>query len=1095
MPDKVVTFRDKKTGKVYQMPWSSYIAPTPADAAKFIDDTENPSSWTKAKNWIESPLTNLPTKIGKSLAEPLYKFGEEGTAKPTGKVDKKGKPVMKTEPTHPYLGPLARGTAAYLESLGLTGSSLTSPANVGVTALTLGAGAAANAGRAGLATSLSIPGRALGATQLAHGAYGVYSEPTMSGKVGRAAEAVLGGFGAAYNPNVAAAKPAMGRAPIVEPGPPPAGAIRVGGNLPPMSEGPIGGLGETSRRGLPSPPAAPQNPYYVSPFGDVSQSLEQATPSVPDRTFIDVPPQVGMGAVSEHGLRQVPTYPKLNRGTARSTRLPDMTEVPAVEAAPAQAAPLENMPEPQQAAPPKVETATPQPDPVMRGFSDSDIQAMAEGGDESAIIEGLARPSLTERFKQLFQDEAGAVGNIKKLKADKLKSGKQADMFDRGEFQQPKSQKEPFTHEAFIQSLKATLGRLKSEKGEVKLPSKDDIISPKMQRSIRKVYDDIATSGLTVIKNLGGDALERLIIKNRLDAEQFAGNINSTLKKVTKGLTPEELTSYIDMRDKGAAPLNDKVKAAFDAWKNVDNLVMNAAEESGAGMAHRGETIPIEEKPQNFPHIYPPEFFSDANRVKSLRSIMKEGYSYKEAKDIFNRAAKLNERLIDPETGKNINAEGYRRDINADYQHYNDIAKRISQANDFGPLDTSDSGSPISQLIARTDNPARVAEIVRKYLGKSKPSDPNWARVNAKLSRFETFTKLSHFIVNNSANLAMLPVRSSGKGLLEALGKVTTDYRGAVEEAEKTGALQSIYTELVRETGGPTGPTKWFGIQKGEEINRTISAIAGKRTALDLFQRLKANPQDVRVRSRLENLILENPDKLLSQEGLNEVQVNRAGNRMSEITQGRASNIDLPKTWTDEPYMVPVMLFKRYAYQQSRNIYAAIKQENPLKVATILVGLMNLFGEATGDINAALRGGSRAVAQGKDVKEEVGKEIAKRGKYPTIQTVTDWIQNPTKKGAADNLERLVNNLSQAWALGYLGDLGTAIRQDRKGLAANLAGPVIGDIGEASYHIGNLDARGLARQAARMVPIFGGGLSDALKKQTESKNQRPNQKSR
>jgi hypothetical protein len=622
----------------------------------------------------------------------------------------------------------------------------------------------------------------------------------------------------------------------------------------------------------------------------------------------------------------------------------------------------------------------------------------------------------------------------------------------------------------------------------------DRVISPKMRESLRKVYDDLATSGLTVIRNQHGESLEKLLIRNRLDGEQLAGNINARLKEIVSRLSPEELRNYVQVRDGKERPMSAEVMTAVKEWKKVDDFVTQAAKASGMGMKRGKRIVPFQEMAAYWAHIYPSEFFEAKNKPSAINQIMNEGYSYQEAERILDRASKYNERLIDPQHGRVVNAPGYRTDLDVDYQHYNDMARRIQQAFDFGPRDTADPNSPISQLVAMTDNPARVAEILEQYLGRGKASDPNWARVNANLSKFQTFTKLSRFIINNTANLGMLPLRASLGGTAEGIGKVFANYPEARAEAERTGALQSIYNEVVKEVGGPSGLSRWFGIQKSEELLRTISAIAGKRTAQDLFQRLAKNPADMRTRQRLENLILESPDKLLRQGGLTDKQTNRAGNRMSEITQGRASNIDLPKMWSNDPKMVALMMFKRYAFQQSKNIWAAMKQEHPLKVAIVLVGLMEIMGELTGDANAVLRGTGRTIGKNiagedSDLGEEIGGAIAERGQIPTAQDVADWIANPTKQGAADNLERFVNNLSQSWALGYLGDIASSMRQDKKGLAANLAGPVVGDIGETGYNIGTLNGRGLAQQAARMVPLFGSGLADSMKATNEGRQRR------
>lgn len=691
------------------------------------------------------------------------------------------------------------------------------------------------------------------------------------------------------------------------------------------------------------------------------------------------------------------------------------------------------------------------------GHSEDAIRSMSID-EANSILKGGEGPAVSSLRQQELLKKFG--GKAEEINQPGL--GKMTNTVDKSTVSEPGAlgRMQDMSDEEFLKSVKKPISRLNKlmgdETGAVNISGEGP--SP-LRKSFREVYDDMATSGLTVIRNLGGRDLEELLLRNRLDGEQLAGRLNSKLKDITKGLTQEELDNYINVRDVGARPLNQNVKDAFEQFKSFDSSFTQMAKKSGMGLKRGSKIVPFEglgKEGEHFAHIYGPEFFKD--KEGALNSIMKEGYTLEQAERILKKASEHGERLIDPQHGRTVNAPGYRKDINVDYQHINDMSKRIKEAIDFGPLDTADANSPISRMVAATDDPARVGKIVKRYLGREEPMNPAWARVNSSIVNFQTATKLSKFLINNIASLGMDPVMAGFKNTGKALAETIFDYPGARSKAEVTGALQPIYKELVQEAGGPKGITKWFGVAKGEEFNRTVSAIAGKHTANDLFEKLKANPENPRLRKRVQDLILQNPDDLLKQGKLSDWQVNRAGARMSEITQGRASNIDLPKLWSDTPAARLVMLYKRYAFQQSKNIKRAFDVIGPAKTAAILAGTSAVLGEGLGDVNAVLKGTGRTIGGAGNLEDEISKAIAARG---------------------EGYKRIINNLAQAWALGYIGDLFDSSGRSKEGTAANLAGPVVGDIGETAYNIGNLNAKGLAAQGARMIPLFGTGIASAI----------------
>jgi len=706
------------------------------------------------------------------------------------------------------------------------------------------------------------------------------------------------------------------------------------------------------------------------------------------------------------------------------------------------------------------------------------VEAVADdyGGPEfKADLIRYARNEAPSRPLNLLKDESGFVGRRPPPKA-------------------PTSPKTPLLSsdkaEGFFRKF------LRDEEG-VPGPLADERAS-----DLKRMYDDFATSGLTTIKNLGGEDLAILLQKSRLDEEQFAGTINARLKQITSGLSPDELRNYIQARDVDAPPMNQKVADALEKYHDVDDMVMDLVDKLGLGMRVGKKMVPFERMANHFAHIYPPEFFK--NKQSALKTIMEEGvtdskgnwrpYTMKEAQTILNKATEYNERLIDPQHGRIVNAPGYRTDINVDYQHYDDMAKRIIQARNFGKMDTASPDSPISLMIEQTDDPIRVEKIIDKYLGRIEPMEPAWARGNEFLIDLQTKTKLSKFILNNLAQLHMIPARAglanTGKALAETVFSPTV----SMTKAEITGALQPVLQELVKDIGGPHGAAKYFGIAGAERFIRTVAAIAGKHKATELFQQIKKNPTNKRLRLQVEDLFLEKADDVIRMKSLPRTLQNRVGARMAEVTQGRASSIDLPPKWTDVPEARLYLLFKRYAFQQSRNLKRAMETVGPVKASAYILGSSLMLGEAIGDANAVLKGTGVAIGSGEfDFKDAIEKAVKERGQ---------------------SYERILNNIAQAWTLGYIGDLYEAAGYGKSGLASSAVGPVLGDIFDVAPNLlkvghgaiktgsgavgmlprnkqreGMRDmasgGRGLAAFGARAVPFIGTGLAAAIRAQGQS----------
>ena len=581
-----------------------------------------------------------------------------------------------------------------------------------------------------------------------------------------------------------------------------------------------------------------------------------------------------------------------------------------------------------------------------------------------------------------------------------------------------------------------------------------------------QAFAEVGKGDISVLKDAGktGPQLAELVSKTRHLGDYLGGEWGKRAKEATAGLTPEQVKVYVESRDKGIVPNDPAVQAALEKRAVIDAEVVKAAKESGAGLrTAEGKIIPFRERQNHWPHMYDRKVLAK-NKEKFIADLEKEGWTVEDARKAVENSAQFGERLISATHERQGNAPGYRMDLDVDYMHLNDMGKRIAEAREFGARDIADPNSRISKLVNGTDDPKRVNEILSAHLGRDVAStgNPAWTTVNKGIRKVMSAAHLSHYAISNFSQMATTPLRANLSAYAEAIGKVATDYKKAVGEAEATGALQTINQDLLREVGGEGAMSKLFLMKKSETLNRTVAAVAGKTTANQLFTQLKKDPTNKRARARLQNLVLEPIDNVLKQDALSPEQQGIAGGRMSEITQGRAQGIDLPRLWSGHPIAEIPLLFKKYAFTQTRIIRDAV-MENPGRNIPLALALYTTMGEGIGDIKAGIKGGTAAGLQGKDILGGAAQGIADRG---------------------EGLDRIFANLGQAWALGILTDVVSAGGK-ASGLAELLGGPVASDAGQLMYggYKAATDKPGgagpydpLKKQFARSIPFVGSGIA-------------------
>jgi hypothetical protein len=539
---------------------------------------------------------------------------------------------------------------------------------------------------------------------------------------------------------------------------------------------------------------------------------------------------------------------------------------------------------------------------------------------------------------------------------------------------------------------------------------------------------------LSVIKedSEAGKGIGRMMEKAYADYSTWAGQTSSRISKATSGLSEQELANLPRAIQGKEVPLNSKVQDAMSELAKIDDEFMERATKAGLQMRTAGgKTVPFEKQDNYWARIYSDDFLK-AREVDIRKEMMAKGMAPQEIDDILANSRQFGNRLIDSQHGRKADVEGYRLDVDSQKHHYSDLAKRIVEAETFGNMDTADAKSPISTLLSQTKDSTRVKGLVDQYLGRAKGGDKGYVHdVANAINKFQVAVQLPLFAIKNQSQKAMIPIRANIAEFTKALGQYTT--KEGKEIAENTGAFQSI-RDIIHEMGGESKISKYYGISKTEEGNRGLAAITGKGTSARLFDKLKKNPADKVAREQLDELILEDIDTVLKQDALTPEQMNRAGFRMAELTQGSANPMNLPSKWSEHPEVKILTLYKRFALQQSKLIKDSIMQ-NPTKNLPTALFALAAAGEVTGDVYT----GVKSTLQGKDP----GEEIANRGADGFVNDMMQRVTND--KDISFLVSRVARDLSDAMALGLIQDFIEAGGGGTRSLLNVLAGPTIGNL--------------------------------------------------
>ena len=549
----------------------------------------------------------------------------------------------------------------------------------------------------------------------------------------------------------------------------------------------------------------------------------------------------------------------------------------------------------------------------------------------------------------------------------------------------------------------------------------------------------------------------------------------------------EDYFKYTDTDDPTNTTDNPKVLAAVDTWsKGLDSIFPTLARASNLGFRRRdGKIVTFMKNPGRwFPRITKPHFWRDVQsnpefREKVANDLVQQNLengtqlSKEDAIEQLLHSAKENGNML--YVTANLESQKLGRfqrarqaKIPGSYEtnprvalrkHYHEMSHRIAMAEYFGPKDMA--GKEVRQLIESTKDPEKTDLLVRRILNREGPNlDHRYSgKVLNTVGSAMAWLHLSRFVLSNTAQLGRIPMVTGWKPMMQALDQFIYDRTGFYQQAIDSGARSQVLSRSILREGtyNPIDKSnelvaKVYGIEKSEQLNRSLASASG-RAAVELAHKaLKVNPGSNVHRNDLMRLLnltkdapqvktfrnLETIDDVIGQEGLTPQQLNMAGFQAARYTQGIADPASMPYWMNSHPLFRLWWMFRRYAYTDTANIINAIKT-NPKRAIPAYLALSQVFGELIGSTKT----GIKEVVSGKEID---------RGK--------PYSDNPI-------VGRMISNTLNSWMFGLLEDVYFAASRGEQGMLEFLAGaPADAAI---EFVTGPID------KLKSSVPVIGSGL--------------------
>jgi hypothetical protein len=590
--------------------------------------------------------------------------------------------------------------------------------------------------------------------------------------------------------------------------------------------------------------------------------------------------------------------------------------------------------------------------------------------------------------------------------------------------------------------------------------------------AIASMQDWLTSRAGTVLKRVSPDMYQAMY-NARAEKAGLYGELAGRLEGAVSKLSMKEAANWQQVLEGKASPLNDKVKLVVAASEKItgpEGAIVTLARKYGVKMA-KGDDFHAVEK--YWPRM-PGAGFIEANAALIERMMKAEGLSRHEVINILRGAKKYGPRYGSYLKERKGTLDNHRTDPAAYFDHVAVSINDIINTKFFKQGDLSNKTSPLNLWIEKSSAPDRARKIAEAYFNRDPAADFGDSTLANAMSVWAASTKLQNIILSNLAPQAMTFSRMSSKQFSKSLIDTLTGAQKNGDIGDVTGVLYHLQKQLASEYGsGSKIVNKGFGLKYSERTNRGFAAAVSKATAESYFDALKVNPGNKVARAELGNLIGEHPDLLLKQEVLTKAQLDKAAYNGSIMTQGSVSTLDLPLNWTTNKSLPirMITLFKKFAYNNT-GLVMDLARNNPKAFAKFLPATL-LMGEIIGDTKAAIRGTVSGAVGGQDIGDSIAEEIAKRGQYISPD-------NPL-------MSRVIDNFNQGWFGGIISDVITSsLSRGKEGILGVLAGPIGGDIAEIGGQAATdpLNWTAWRKKLLTRLPIpgqIGRGIEEGLQK--------------
>ena len=635
---------------------------------------------------------------------------------------------------------------------------------------------------------------------------------------------------------------------------------------------------------------------------------------------------------------------------------------------------------------------------------------------------------------------------------------------------------------------------------------------PKDTGSLGKLGAYLGKSQAQVLKEQGrtGRTLEFEIRRTRADAFAAAGRAKQELSEAIKGLTKEELGeakvvvkkgqpaykesvrqgNFIDAVDSNATPMNEAVARAVQVYRRIDNQLKRDSKVAEIGLRSAdGTIVPFTPREFYFPHYVSSEIVKAITkhpkaRASFMQNLVAQGMSTQQATAAVKRI-KGGERLISAQHAREMTVPFWDRKVARVYDHFDEMYRRVEESKTFGPKDLGDPASPLSQALDRIavegGNADMIRGIMQQRLGKQSKSliaeqiQPAQRQITRAVASTLSALHLPFFTLTNAKAFGSNISFGTLPNFTRSLMKYITDHKKSVKLAEESGALGVVRTRdtpILSEAG--LGVSNLYRIPQSERFQRTVSAVQGQAMARKYFSKLQRNPKDSVARTNLEDLTLTNVDDSLKRGQLSKQELDRAGFRMSELTQGIAEPFDLPSAVSQSPLAEHAFMYRRFAFRTLANYIYVLKNDKRWK-GTRAPGMAlfasQLVSEIISDASAFISGGLEEVKRRGTLKHAAGPEFT-----------PEWLG-----------KRAFNNLVSSFALGVLEPFVRGALRGKEGIMEAFAPATIGTAAQG-YKAATQLAKGKVRPTLRMSPI-GRAIDNRVNPRTKKVKRRRRRPSR